>query len=164
MRSVSQNAMHADLRHRISSPAAAKFPGGVFFQSLAWLGRVWISTAQSRPGEYQHPPFSEEVRTYIGQIKVSLDEVFFQTLEAWEDGFRRDQHVEREIALWFHIAAVYKRCIADKETSFEQRKDYFNALLSCTFGPRERIFEIFQPKAISKKEAEDAIALFFADK
>jgi hypothetical protein len=78
--------------------------------------------------------------------------IFFQTLEAWEDGFRQDQHVEREIALWFHIAALYKRCIADKETSFQQRNDYFNALLSCTFGPRERIFESSSPRPFQKRK------------
>ena len=71
---------------------------------------VWVEAAKVKMKGIRHDyEFPEEVRELFRVIKESVDEVHPQSLEEWEDGFCYDQHPEREIATWLHIAEVYRR-------------------------------------------------------
>ena len=61
-----------------------------------------------RKGPLIHPPFDAEVRALLEEIRARLEPVFPMTLEEWEDGFRRDQTPEREIAIWVHISKRFE--------------------------------------------------------
>jgi hypothetical protein len=80
-------------------PASELRPGVVQAQVQGIDELVWISPEQFHPGEIRHPPFDEDVRAYIRQIQEALTEQRPISFEEWEDGFRRDNHPEREIAL-----------------------------------------------------------------
>ena len=86
---------------KLASIPAAELAPGMIQAKVEGVGLVWINSAQLKldEGEYRHPPFSEEVRDILRQLKASLDEVIPRTVEQWEDGFRKDIHAEREIAL-----------------------------------------------------------------
>jgi hypothetical protein len=45
--------------------------------------------------------------------------------------------------------------------STEQRRDYFNVLLTCLNSPREHVLNVFSPTAISVEEANDVIEQFY---
>lgn len=84
-------------------PAAELAPGMVRVRMNGVEGSVWVEAARLQKSPDRHPPFPEQGRDYLRQIKAALDEVYPLTLEAWEDGFRRDHNAEREIATWLHI-------------------------------------------------------------
>lgn len=126
-------------------------------------GTVWMPSSALKPSDYQHPPFSEEIKQRLQKIKNDLDEVYPSSLEAWEDDFRRDRYPEKEIALWSHIGEVYQKLTSGKKLKLTKKKDYFRTLIACTAYPRDHVFGILKPKFISRREAEKAIALFYGE-
>lgn len=147
---------------KVTSIPASELAPGMVEAEVTGVGRVWIAASQIKDdGPYRHPPFTETTRQYLRQIKSSLDEVRPMTLEEWEDGFRRDVHAEREIAIWLHIASTYRRCTEDRAMSPEQRRDYFKVVVACSVSSRERVFEIIQLSAISREQALQAVEFFY---
>ncbi len=124
-------------------------------------GTVWIDARELKQGDYKHPPFPEEIRDFLRDIKSSLDEVYCLSLEQWEDGFRRDRNAEKEIALWVYLASIYRNLTTSRDLSAEQRQDYFKILVTCLNSPREHVLQVFSPGAISVEEAHDVIAQFY---
>lgn len=124
-------------------------------------GTVWVDVRELRPGQYQHPPFTEEVRDILREIKEAVDEFYCLSMEQWEDGFRRDAHPEREIAAWYYLATLYRNLTSSRELSLQQRRDYFKLLVTCLNSPREHVLHVFSPDAISVAEANDVMDQFY---
>jgi hypothetical protein len=122
---------------------------------------VWADARQLKQSEHQQPPFSEEVRDILREIKSSIDEFYCLSVEEWEDGFRRDRHPEKEIALWLHLGRTYRSLTSSRDLSTEQRRDYFTLLLTCLNSSREHVLNVFSPTAISVEEANDVIDQFY---
>lgn len=142
-------------------PARELAPGMVQVEMQGVEGVCWVNPSHLQQSAYQHPPFDEETRAYLRQIKAMLDEVYFQTLEQWEDGFRRDRDAEREIAIWLHIAEVYNRLTAEKDLAAGERQDVFRLLLACANNPRERVLATAGVQTLSRPEAEAVVAEFY---
>jgi hypothetical protein len=87
--------------------------------------------------------------------------VYPQTLDEWEDGFRRDANPEREIALWCHMARVYWRATEGKALDHEAKRAYFRVILSCANAPREQVLRVTELGAISHDEAQEIVELFY---
>jgi hypothetical protein len=124
-------------------------------------GDVWVEAARLQKSPYRHPPFSEAVRDHLRQIKAALDEVYPLSLEAWEDGFRRDQDAEREIATWVHIASLYTSLSSGEPMALPAKRDTFQLLLSCANNPREQVLGVVQLQALTREEAQAVIAAFY---
>jgi hypothetical protein len=75
----------------ITMPAAELAPGMVKARLEGIEGEVWIDSSHLKKNVFQHPPFDEEVRDHLHEIKSALNEVYPMSLEQWEDGFRRDR-------------------------------------------------------------------------
>lgn len=147
--------------NKISIIPAAELAPNMVEADVAGVGRVWISADEiSLAGKVKHPPFNEKKRQLFRLLISVLDEVYPKTLEAWEETFRKDSDPDQEIAIWLHIASVYQQTTAGKRLTLPQRKEYLMTILSCSRSPREHIFEIFQPKVISRQEAERVIELY----
>lgn len=142
-------------------PARELGPGMVRVTMNGVEGDCWVRPDQLQQSPYQHPPFDEEVRTHLHQIKDALDEVHLMSLEEWEDGFRRDRNAEREIAIWLHIAEVYARLTEGKSLTSGERQDVFRILLSCANNPRERVLATAGVQVLSRPEAEAVMAGFY---
>jgi hypothetical protein len=71
-----------------------------------------IGPGEAAPGPIRHPPFSPEVRALIRDFPDIFRDVCPRTLEQWEDGFRRDLHPGREIAIWLLMANVFEHFTA----------------------------------------------------
>jgi hypothetical protein len=127
-------------------------------------GPVWIDGRKLKPNEYQHPPFSNDVQEVLRAIKASLDDVYCLSLEEWEDGFRRDQDADLEIARWLRLAELYRDLTGTHNLSYEQKKDYLKVLLACTNGPKEHVLKMANITAISTVEAQKIIETFYAEK
>ena len=144
-------------------PSAELAPGMVEAE-VEGVGRVWVDAKQATmDGGYRHEPFSEDIRDRLREIKEALDEVHPMTLQEWEDGFRKDTHPEKEIAIWLRLAERYKAFTEEKEFSQGQRREVFNVMLACTMSPgKELVLETVTLSAITREEALDAIEAFCA--
>ena len=140
-------------------PALELAPGMVAATVEGVTGVVWVDAGQLEEGEYRHPPLSPLLRSQIIRIAQLLADVYPQSLEEWEDGFRRDVDPALEIAIWLHIARAYE-AVTIPTLTLDQKRDYFNVLVACTMTPREHLFSTVSLSAITREEAESAIRTF----
>jgi hypothetical protein len=78
----------------------------------------------------RHGPFGERILPFTCAIKAALDDVYPNTHEQWEEGFRRDTNPEKEIAIWLNIAGAYKHFTDGRALSPEQKQDIFQVILA----------------------------------
>lgn len=84
-----------------------------------------------KPGPLQHPKLTPDLVGRIRLIRASFLEVYPHSLGFWLDGFKRDSHPSREVAVWEHLAAVYVECcFANQDLSSDQRKQLFRLILA----------------------------------
>lgn len=105
-----------DLAHnKISTIPAAELAPNMVEADVVGVGWVWISADEiSLAGKVKHPPFNEEKRQKLRQMKAALDEVYPKTIEELEETFRKDSDPDQEIAIRLHIASVYQQSTAGK--------------------------------------------------
>lgn len=114
---------------------------------------IRVRPDQLKKGEYRYPHFPPVVISQIKQIKDYLDDVFPQTMDEWEDGFRRDADPISEIDLWLVIGEVYSSIITQRSTT-EEKKATFSILLSCTMeeADPEKMFSQQKVKILSQEQ------------
>ena len=149
-------------REVVRIPASELSPGLVQVQMKGSEEPVWADPALFQPSPFQHPPFPEEIRNLLRTIKATLDEVHPMSLEAWEEGFRRDQNPEQEIALWLHLADTYAYLAAkDPQLPLAARQEYFRFLVACANGPREQIWQTTSPGTMDRALAAQLVERFY---
>jgi hypothetical protein len=62
-------------------------------------------------------------RADIEVIRTTFADVKPMTTEEWEEGFCRDLHPEREIAMWVGMVATYRRIITRRSFTLRERKE-----------------------------------------
>lgn len=110
---------------------------------------------------YYHEPFTEEIKAVLKEIKSSLDEVLPKTLEAWEDGFRKDLNPTTEISIWRYIAKIYSLFTVDKNLTLPKKEAYFDLIFTCTCGKKAALSRLSRLKSLPKKHALEVIETFF---
>jgi hypothetical protein len=147
----------------VNIPACELRPGTIQVQLLGSNEVVWALPQQLRQGEIKHPEFNEGVRAYIRQIQDAFAEQRPLSFEEWEEGFRRDAHPEREIALWSHAADVYT-AFTKEEPSAERRRDVYRCIMTClTTGP-DGVWNVLRPEVLTRDEAEQIVNRFFGNR
>ncbi len=144
-------------------PARELAPGIVRIQMDGVKGDCWMNPDQLTASPYQHPPFDEDTHDLLRRLKEALDEVYPMSLEAWEDGFRRDRNAENEIAIWLHIAEMYKRLTEDRSLTRAEKGDVFRLLLACANNPRDQVLATAGVQTLSRPEVEAVMAEFYKD-
>ena len=144
-------------------PARELAPGMVRVSLNGIEGDCWARPDQLQQSAYQHPPFDGTGKAFMRRLKESLDEVYPMSLEAWEDGFRRDSNAEKEIAIWLHIAEMYKRLTEDKSLTPAEKGDVFRLLLACANNPRDQVLATAGVQTLSRPEVEAVMAEFYKD-
>ena len=147
---------------RVSEIPEAELAPGMIQAQLDGVGLVWIRAARVKTGPIRHPPFSEELRGLLREIRTTFDEVYPKSLEDWEDGFRRDANAEQEIAAWYYAARKYQQCLRGQNYSLPQRQEVFAIIAACMTSPREQVLKIVQLSALPQEKATEAIEIFFA--
>ena len=141
-------------------PAAELREGCVQVKIQGMNEVVWVAAEQLQMGPIRHPPFDAEARELIRRIQTAFAEHRDLSLEEWEDGFRRDANVEREIALWMYAGDVYRKFAAD-ESSAERRRDIYRVLVACMTSRPDSVWNVLKPTALSRPEAERIVNRFY---
>jgi hypothetical protein len=121
---------------------------------------VWVLPSDLQAGEVRHPPFSEDMRKHIREIKSAFAEHHPLTMEEWEDGFRRDANPQAQIALWSHAADVY-RAFVSPDSSAERREDVFRVIVACLTTSPDAVWRVLKPAVLTRSEAEQVVQRFF---
>ena len=100
-------------------------------------GIVWIKTASLQQGDYKHPPFDEKVRADLRTIQDNLRGVYDLSMEAWEDGFRRDGHPDREIAMWLFFSGKFKEVQDSMILDQAERRSLFRMMVAMMNNGKE---------------------------
>lgn len=112
---------------KVSEIPAAELAPGMVEAEVKGVGRVWVSSANGQPSDKRRENLPPELMERVRKIKTDLDQVYPKTIEFWEDGFCRDMHPEKEIAIWEHIAFIYN---SSKELA-KARKPAVKSFASC---------------------------------
>ncbi|MBW3622813.1 MAG: hypothetical protein KY468_05320 [Armatimonadetes bacterium] len=150
-----------DNRSLSEIPAEELAPGMIRVEVEGIEGEVWADVSRLRKSDYRHPPFTEEIRDYLREIRQKLDEVYPLSLEEWEDDFRRDQNPEREIAIWLFIAERYAEQVNGRSLNPVQKMDVFRILVSCSNNPKENVLSVTHLEALPREEAQRIVDRFF---
>jgi hypothetical protein len=161
-RKTAETVPFYDARNRrvVRIPATELRPGVVQVRLAGQQDLVWVLPGDLHAGAARHPPFGEDLRKHIRQIKADFAEHRPLTLDEWEAGFRRDANPEREIALWSHAADVY-RAFASQASSLERRQDVYRVIVACLTTSPDSVGRVLEPKVLTRAEAESIVKRFF---
>jgi len=142
-------------------PRAELRPGVVLIQIEGQDEAVYADSAELKMGVHQHAALGEELREAIRTLTADLADVYPQSFEQWEDGFRRDRTPEREIAGWLHLSAILQ--VLAKRYGFEpaEKKECFRVLVACFTGARDTVRDRSDPKLLSNVQVDQAIKYFY---
>jgi hypothetical protein len=145
--------------HTITTiPASELAPGMVRARVAGIEGDVWIDASTLHPNEgYAHPPFTGELRQKIETIQELMAEVLPKSYEEWEDGFRRDQHPESEIAIWCNLALGYRFLTDGQDYPDEAKREVLRILLACINNGREHVLATVTPQFFSREQVREML-------
>jgi hypothetical protein len=145
-------------------PAAELAPGMIKFD-IKGIGEAWVDATQMKTQkDYKHPPFDPEVRDFVEKhIRIPLAEVYPRTLAHWEDGFRRDTNAELEIAIWYKIALRFTEFSTAETLNPAQQKECLTLMLHSSAGSSEGVLDVVPLKALTRDQAQRAIATYLRD-
>jgi hypothetical protein len=118
---------------------------------------VWVDASQGLPGQLKHPHFGEDVRAVLADLQDTFRDVYPRTLEEWEDGFRRDDHPEWEIAVWLHMGRAYRHFIGGRALSAEQKREIFDVILAAVNNGREYVRLTTNPLTLSPMKVREIV-------
>ena len=142
-------------------PKAELSPGAVLVQIQGQPHPVYIDSVQLQPNTHQHPPFEGEIKEAIMSLVIDLAEVRPLSFEEWEDGFRRDQTPDKEIAGWVHLAAILKTMTGQFSLDLPERKECYRVLVACYTGERTTVRERSDPRLLTEAQFDLAVRYFF---
>lgn len=147
----------------IRIPPTELRPGCVQARVEGVEGIVWILPEQVQEGPIRHPPFDEEIRSYIRDIQAAFAERRDLSVEEWEEGFRRDGNPLREIAGFSYAADVY-RLFTKNEQDVTRRADVYRLLIACMTTSPESVWHVVKLNSLTRLEAEHIVRRFYGGK
>ncbi len=150
--------------HRSVEVLESSLPAGMVYLQVEGLGKVWVQPDKLEPDgtEEAYPPLSSELRKKVEEgIMRPLWEVYPQSLEKWEEGFRRDTDAEAEIALWLTLVERYTAFIQQNPLTRQAREEVFDLMLRSTLAQDEFSFwSTVRLQHLTREDAKTAIAPF----
>lgn len=125
--------------------------------------RRYVDLNQISLGDYRYGPFPPVVRAKIEEIQETFAEVCPDSVEAWEDGFRRDLHPLNEIQLWLMMGQTFRHFAATWHLSAKQKQETLGVLLAgCGERPDDVVNSIgrWPGISLSKKQVKQILNHF----
>lgn len=112
-------------------------PPGYVPITVVGVGRCYVGPevlSEMEQSDHRHPPFLPAARAILAEIAEALRDVRPLPVEEWEEGFRRDAHPWREMALFCTAADALNRFTAhlpdSDPASVEKKRDIFAAVMA----------------------------------
>lgn len=137
-------------------PRSQLNPGWVHADVEGIDGYVWIDANKLQMSEIVHEELDEALIKDIVEIREILLEHRNISMEEWEDGFKRDQNPDKEVALWLNAARTYRDMVGHLETA-EERDELYTLIVVCLNSPKDSLENVFRPKVLARAFV-DAVA------
>jgi hypothetical protein len=142
-------------------PACELAPGMVCAREEGEEGEFFVQASQIKAGtEYFHPPFDDDMRKIMVFFRDTFTDVYSQTAEEWEDGFRRDMHPNREIEIWVNMARVFLHFTEGRDLSPEQKRDILQVILACSHAGLDHVHALTSPVTLSRKRVRQIAKVY----
>lgn len=145
----------------IRIPRAELCPGAVLIQIEGDSEPVYADSAALRIGEYQHDALSDGAVEAIREFMHEFTDVFSRSYKEWEDGFRRDQNPDREVAGWLHLSRILRVMTDRYRYNLPQRDECFRILVACYTGGRDTVLDRSDPILLHVAQVEEITRFFF---
>ena len=117
-----------------------------------------IKISDVQPGPIRHASLPPDLIKRIKSFKQILGEVETSTLEKTIKNFQRDQHPEREVAVWERIAAAYRLYVCENPSdNMAIKRDVYRVLLGASMGTQDFGDTI---RHLSREQINEVISYF----
>lgn len=125
---------------------------------------LWADAAEldAAKGEHRHPLFTGARREKVLYIQQTLRDVYPKAYDAWEDGFRRDLHVDQELDLWVRVARCFADYTARHRPTPEERQEAFEILGACLNSTPTTVFETVRVELLSRANAQQLVDAYYS--
>lgn len=113
-----------------------------------------------QPAPTQPDQLSDEQRTRIKSLQKTFSEVDGQSVEQWNNSFRRDENPEREIKVWERLAKAYVKYCSRRRLPIETRKEIYKVLLLRSMSPPGYVLKELELKRLSESDAIEVMQGF----
>ncbi len=146
-------------------PVAELAPGMIRIRFGGSDEILWVDAAQLDfvDNEPYHPPFTGARCGKVLYIQKALREAYPKNYEDWEDGFRRDLHVDQELDLWVRVARALNEFAARHHPTPDERREAFEILGACLNTTPTTVFETVSIRLLSRTVAQELVDFFFND-
>jgi hypothetical protein len=95
------------------------------------------SLDELKPGPIRHAKLPPALVARIEWLKLTLDEVYPQSMAEWLDGFQRDVNPEPEVVWWERLAHCYVEYSHGQELNSQQKQAAFRVIVKLALGSAE---------------------------
>ncbi len=113
----------------------------------------WVDPNTIQPGPIQHETLTEGQLARIKRIHTTFAEIQGVTLEATIEDFKRDLHVDREIAIWEGMAKAYEKYVAANPRSLDAKKEAFKVILMRSMASEDEAIAHLKLSVLTEQEA-----------
>ena len=115
-----------------------------------------VKLSDLKPGPLRHLTLPQDLVTRIKYIHSVLGEHYGATIEHWLEGFQRDMHPEKEVAIWESTARAYEKFTKGRDLSPEACREVYVILVSLLAGDNQRSVTL---KSLKRDEAQEVVSI-----
>lgn len=126
-------------------------------------GFFWVDIHQAmgRSKAVLHPTFSGVRRQRVEAIASMFGEIYPQSYEQWELGFRRDSHPDQEIAIWLRSGKIFTEFSRRRGLDLHQRKALARLLFQCQAVSFDQLKAVRTNPDLPKEICDDFINEYY---
>jgi hypothetical protein len=133
-------------------------PGYVKATIQGLEGFYFVNAAKAKPAtKYKHPVFGDEQKRIMRYLVNVFSDVHTLTAHEWEEGFRKDTNMDKEIFMWLQMAEVYQHFTASRTLSLEAKKDYLAIILTMFNSGLDFVRSLIDLQCLSQAALEEVV-------
>jgi len=112
---------------------------------------------QLRPGPIRHATLTPTQIARIEAVQKTFAEFDPSPLDKWIDDFKRDEHPDREIAIYEAMAQAYRGYCSRHTLTREAREEVYGLVLARSGAPDDEVMRGAQLRYLSREDAIDVL-------
>ena len=121
-------------------------------------GEYYVNAADAKTFKgYRHASFDKERKKIMRYLEEVFSGVYCMTAEEWEDGFRKDTNMDKEILCWLQMAEIYQHFTARTKLTREAKKDYFNIILTVSVSGLDFPRSLIDLQCLPRTEVKEVV-------
>lgn len=120
-----------------------------------------VALKDLKAGDFVHDTLTKQQLENVKRIHSAFSEVMHSTLAETIDKFKRDQHPDREIAIWLKMATAYERFAVQKHIEeYDKKKEAYELLLLRSMASEEHVLRKYRFHYLSVEEVNEVLSYY----